>query len=194
MNFLAHIFLSQNSELLMIGNFIGDFVKGKKYLAYDKDIQKGILIHRKIDYYTDTHPVVKESINRLRPRFGRYSGIIVDIFYDHFLAANFDDYHPEDLETFSQNVYKVFTNHQEVMPEKVQKFLPYMVSQNWLLNYAQFWGIQKSLQGIDRRTLQPTQLELALHDLETDYQNFLSDFQEFFPDIQEYVNGLIHQK
>jgi acyl carrier protein phosphodiesterase len=91
MNFLAHLHLSGNNPNIMLGNFMGDFVKGKSYRQqYEPEIIKGIELHRSIDEFTDSHPVVTESKNRLRPTYRHYSGVIVDVFYDHFLAANWN--------------------------------------------------------------------------------------------------------
>ncbi len=98
MNFLAHIYLSGNDTDLIIGNFIADGIKGKKYKKFSPGIQKGILLHREIDTFTDAHPIVRQSTKRLHKNYGHYSGIIVDILYDHFLAKNWSRYSDVPLE------------------------------------------------------------------------------------------------
>ena len=136
MNFLAHIYLSGDDDLVKIGNFIADSIKGKKYLKYGLQIQKGIILHRAIDFYTDTHPVFKESSHRLSERYRHYSGIIVDIFYDHFLAANWKDYCDIPLEEYTLQFYALLKLNYEILPSNVKNILPYMIEQNWLLSYA----------------------------------------------------------
>src|SRR5690606_11794879 len=123
---LAHIYLSGNDDGLKIGNFIADSVKGKAYQKYPEDIQKGILLHRKIDEYTDTHPITRQSISKFSPRFGLYAWVIVDMVYDHFLAANWEDYHSTSLEIYSQEFYSLIEKNIETLPKRVQNFFPYM--------------------------------------------------------------------
>jgi len=152
MNFLAHIYLSGDNEQVKIGNFMADSIKGKKYLKYPGDLQKGIILHRAIDYYTDTHPVFKQSTQKLFPEYGHYSGIIVDIFYDHFLASNWEKYSEVPLKEYTLNFYRLLEENFEVLPTKVKTFLPYMVNDNWLLSYAEIEGIKKVLIGMNIRT------------------------------------------
>jgi len=106
MNFLAHIYLSGNNKNVTLGNFIADSIKGKKYQNFPKDIQTGILLHRAIDSYTDAHPVFKQSTKRLHKKYSHFSGVIVDIFYDHFLAKNWNDYSEIPLDTYTYNFYE----------------------------------------------------------------------------------------
>jgi acyl carrier protein phosphodiesterase len=191
MNFLAHIYLSGDEDAIIVGNFIADFVKGKQYLNYSPELQRGILLHRQIDQFTDNHPIVKQSIRRLQPDFGKFAGVVVDIFYDHFLAKNFPDYHSIPLLDFSKKIYAVFQAHYEVLPPKVQEFLPYMMLHNWLWRYADLEGISRSLGGISRRSTYAPDLSLAVQNLQTDYQDFQADFQSFFPDLQEFVKDWV---
>lgn len=184
MNFLAHIFLSGTDELRIVGNFIGDFVKGNQWREYPEKIQEGILLHRFIDGYTDTHPIVLQSIARLKPVVGRFSGIVVDVFYDYCLAQNFDAFSPTPLPAFAQNSYQILENHYEILPTKVQEFLPYMRKEDWLTHYATVYGITKALQGLTKRLKNILDLTLALPLLETHYTVFEAEFLEFFSQIQ----------
>src|SRR5437763_302491 len=140
MNFLAHIYLSGDDPQLMIGNFIADFVKGKKKDDYPLKIKQGIELHRVIDDFTDHHPVTARSKNRLRMKYGKYSGVIVDLFYDHFLAADFSEYSDLSLQEFSQRTYDILNKNKSVLPDGVIYFLPFMIERNWLLNYATIEG------------------------------------------------------
>ena len=135
MNFLAHLYLSGNDENLLFGNFIGDSVKGQQYLRFSEEVQKGILLHRFIDHYTDSHPLVKESCKRLYPKFKRYSGIINDIIYDYFLANNWQLFHEEELKIYCQKTYDILGKKRNEMPGKSGMFFDYMISTDRLYNY-----------------------------------------------------------
>jgi len=183
MNFLAHIYLSGENEEVKIGNFMADSIKGKKYLKYNKYLQKGIILHRAIDFYTDTHPVFRESTQRLFPIYGHYSGIIVDIFYDHFLAANWMKYSDTPLEQYTFQFYNLLKDNYELLPAKVKNFLPYMIRDNWLLSYSEIEGIEKVLIGMNRRTGKKSNMHLAVTELKEYYEEFEQEFEIFFKDI-----------
>ena len=102
MNFLAHIYLSGEDEKLMVGNFIGDYVKGKDYENYPTPIREGILLHRQIDFFTDSHSQFREAKKLLVEEFGLYSGIIIDLLYDHLLAKNWNNYSEQNLRSFAK--------------------------------------------------------------------------------------------
>ena len=186
MNFLAHIYLSGDEDLVKIGNFMADSIKGKKYRKYGPQIQKGIILHRAIDFYTDTHPVFKESSHRLSERYRHYSGIIVDIFYDHFLAANWKDYCDIPLEEYTLKFYELLKRNYEVLPSNVKNFLPYMIEQNWLLSYASIDGIQSVLNGMNKRTKLKSGMDQATDELKLHYDDFENEFRLFFEDVQRF--------
>ena len=187
MNFLAHIYLSGSNPKTMVGNFIGDFVKGRNVLEqFEADIAKGIELHRSIDEYTDHHPVVQISKMRLRPKYRHYAAVIVDIFYDHLLSRFWSNYHTEPLENFSQVTYTVLQQHRNVLPTPVKNLLPYMIRDNWLLNYGTFDGIEKALTGISRRARHESRMDESIHDLREYYEAFKSEFELFFPDLKKH--------
>src|SRR5688572_9191539 len=136
----------------MIGNFIADAVRGKQILQFSSGIQKGILLHREIDAFTDGHEIVAKTKNRLRPAYGKYAPVIADMFYDHFLAANFSKFSEIPLCTFTEKTYSVLQQHWEILPERVKYFLPHMMQHNWLMSYAEIRGINQALTGLSRRT------------------------------------------
>ncbi|WP_026998965.1 ACP phosphodiesterase [Eisenibacter elegans] len=193
MNFLAHIFLSGTaSEQLLIGNFIGDFVRGKQLQTYSPEVQAGVRLHRAIDSYTDHHPLVKQSAQRLKADYGKYAPVIVDVYYDHFLATHWHQYHPQQsLAQFAQSRYAIFQKHQALLPERVQYLLPYMISQDWLLNYQQLSAIDRALCRLAERATFDSGLERAIHNLEAEYSAFEQDFLTFFPDVQCFVSEQI---
>lgn len=194
MNFLAHIYLSGDNEELKIGNFIADSVKGKQYLEYPPGIIDGIVLHRAIDTFTDTHPIVSKSVERLFERYGHYSRVIVDILYDHFLAANWKDYSDTPLKTYTEDFYKLLQDNFEILPKPVQNFLPYMVADNWLYNYRKIEGIEKILFQMNRRIKYRTKMHLAVEELREFYEEFEDEFTRFFEELRAYVKVEINSK
>jgi acyl carrier protein phosphodiesterase len=162
---------------------MADFVKGKDYQKYPAAIQKGILLHREIDHYTDQHRYVLTSKRRLQPRYRHYAGVIVDMYYDHFLANNFQQYHKEQLPNFCDFVYRTVYDHHHLLPAKVKHLIEHMSAGNWLLSYAQLSGIEQALGGISRRTKFDSGMEYAGFELRNHYQDFLREFMAFFPEV-----------
>jgi acyl carrier protein phosphodiesterase len=185
MNYLAHIFLSEGQPNVMIGNFIADSIKGSKYSTYPSEIQKGILLHRQIDTMTDAHPAFRNSTKRLHKNYGHYSGIIVDIFYDHFLAKNWAEYSDVPLADYIQEFYKILRNNFDVLPANIQKMAPLMMDSNWLLSYANLEGIDRVLSGMNRRTKNKSGMDKAGHELKTYYTLFEADFKVVMKDLQK---------
>lgn len=192
MNFLAHLYLSGNSEKIKVGNFIADFVKGKQYLNFDDDIVKGIQLHRAIDDFTDTHHIVKDASALLKPDFGRYASVIIDVFYDHFLAINWKIFTQVNLTDFAEDSYQTLEKHEDILPQRVQNFLPSMQKDNWLVRYADFEGIERSLEGLSRRSKFASNLEKAVDNLERDYEQFNESFKLFFPEIINFTKEKIN--
>lgn len=193
MNFLAHIYLSGDDEELKIGNFVADSVKGKKYLSFPPKVQQGIILHRAIDTYTDIHPVVRKSVHRLFPTYSHYSTVIVDILYDHYLAANWKDYSTVPLNLYVQDFYDLLNKNHEILPVKVQQFLPFMIRDNWLLNYATIEGIGKILSQMNQRTQNKSRMDLAVHELQRFYPEFKEEFKLFFRDLERFTADRIQK-
>ena len=188
MNFLGHLFLSEGyDDELMIGNFIGDFVRGSNFPDYSAARIQGVRLHRQIDTYTDQHPQFKASVIRLRNDFRKYAPVIADVFYDHLLARNWLRFHTLPLHVFAQEVYEKLNQKKASLPAAVQRFLPYMQEDNWLVNYAEFEGVWRSLRGISRRSKFVDNLEDATKNLEQLHEAFTQDFLNFLPDIQQFV-------
>ena len=187
MNFLAHLYLSGADPKIMVGNFIGDFVKGRHAMEqFEPTIIKGIELHRAIDEFTDSHPVVTESKNRLRPKYRHYSGVIVDVFYDHFLARNWDQYHQELLPDFADKAYDTIQSFESILPNDVKYMMPYMVKGNWLVNYSKTDGIHRALSGMAHRTPYKSKMDEATVDLVASYELFKAEFDNFFPQLNSF--------
>ena len=190
MNFLAHAFLSGDDKKILVGNFIADFVKGKQALnGFEKQIIKGIELHRAIDAYTDSHAVVRESKNRLRPKYRHYSAVIVDVFYDHLLARNWKSFHHQTLDDFASATYGTIESYSEVLPLPVKQMLPYMIRGNWFVGYAQIAGINQALSGMARRTPYTSKMDEASKELHNHYEEFQKEFNTFFPDLITYTQN-----
>ena len=183
MNYLAHIYLSGENDLVTIGNFIADGIKGKDYKSYPQDIQTGILLHRHIDTYTDAHTTVRKSTKRLHEKYSHYSGVIVDILYDHFLAKNWSAYSNIPLDKYCDTFYDSLEENFDILPSRIKHMMPYMIADNWLLNYASIEGIQKVLEGMNRRTKNRVQMNLAVNDLQDFYNEFELEFTSFFEEL-----------
>ena len=191
MNYLAHIFLSGSNPNVMIGNFIADSIKGSKYRFYTPEIQKGILLHRHIDTATDAHPSFRTSTKRLHKNYGHYSGIIVDIFYDHFLAKNWAEYSDIPLADYVESFYKMLGDNFEILPENIQKMAPIMMEGNWLLIYADLEGIDRVLAGMNRRTKNRSGMDKAGQELKEFYALFEADFRLVMNDLQLLSNDFL---
>ena len=187
MNFLAHLYLSDNNSQIMIGNLIADHIRGNKFDHFPAEIQKGIFLHRKIDTFTDTHTIVKKSKRRLHERYGHYDGVIIDVFYDYFLAKNWHKYSDIPLNTYTQNVYKILTKAEDILPQKTKDLLPYMIKYDWLYNYQFLEGIEEVLKGINKRTKGRSKMDLAIEDLKQHEHELQNDFFFFFDDLISFV-------
>ena len=184
MNFLAHIYLSGENDLIKIGNFMADGIRGKQFEHFPEDVQKGILLHRFIDTYTDSHDIFRKSTKRLHDRYHHYAGVIVDIVYDHFLAKNWTKYSDEKLEVFVSRFYHSLHDNYEILTEKTQGLMPYMIERNWLVSYRTTEGIQHILTQMDRRSKNISQMQFAVEELIEFYDEFEKEFTLFFEEMR----------
>ena len=184
MNFLAHIYLSGDNDLIKIGNFMADGIRGHDYLKFPDEVIKGVLLHRAIDTFTDAHPIFRQSKHRLHENYGHYSGVIIDIFYDHFLAKNWTHYSQEPLEDFASNFYKSLATHYDITTERTRVMLPYMTERNWLVSYATITGIGMILFQMDHRTKNKGNMKNAIKELQQYYYQFEEEFTLFFEELR----------
>ncbi|KQC29027.1 ACP phosphodiesterase [Flagellimonas eckloniae] len=186
MNFLAHIYLSFDDKEITLGNFFADHIRGNKFKHFPEKIQKGILLHREIDTFTDSHPIAKQSSKRLHKNYSHYSRVIVDIFYDHFLAKNWTTYSEVPLQVYVENFYDLLEDNYEILPLGTQRLMPYMIADNWLYSYANLDGISRVLNGMNRRTNNKSKMNFAILDLEEHYSAFEHEFTEFFKELIDF--------
>ena len=166
---------------------MGDFVKGNQAARYDIDIQKGIELHRKIDKFTDQHSDVIALKSVLSAKRKRFSGIIADVVFDHFLAKHWQQFSPISLNTFALNCYRELAAHQALMPEKMQVMTSRMKTHNWLEQYAQTQAIEGALNGISRRIRFDNELLNAHLEVMPAYDEYQQAFFQFFPELQAFV-------
>ena len=185
MNYLAHIYLSGTNDLLKIGNFMADSIKGHDYEKFDSEIKKGILLHRHIDSFTDMHPIYRQSKHRLHEKFGHYSGVIMDIVYDHFLAKNWKQFSETKLEDYADIFYTLLQDNYDILTDKTQNSLPYMLETNWLVCYKSLAGLELILFQMDHRTKNRVNMPAAMEDIKQFYIEIEAEFFTFFTELEQ---------
>lgn len=183
MNHLAHCFLSFGNEDLLLGNFIGDFVKGSAWKDYSQGVQHGILLHRSIDAYTDEHPSAKQSKERIRAFAKRYASAVTDILYDHLLAIHWEKYHPEPFDVFAEKTYNQLGSRSQEMPAVLQERLPRMLEGRFLHGYTHREGLDWVLDRFSRRMIGGMDSVGLSEVFYADIDGFSDDFNTFFPDL-----------
>ena len=191
MNFLAHIYLSGDNDLIKIGNFMADGIRGKNFESYPIDVQKGIVLHRAIDTFTDAHPIFRQSTKKLHEKYHHYAGVIVDVFYDHFLAKNWTTYSNEKLDLFVERFYQSLHNNPDILSERTKGMMPYMIEHNWLVSYQTVEGINRILTQMDHRTKNESKMRFATNELSEFYPEFEEEFTNFFQELILFSNDKI---
>lgn len=188
MNHLAHLFLAEPTPPTLLGSLLADFVKGDAHLVYPAEVQAGIAQHRQVDAFTDAHELVHRSIGRISGRWGWFSGIIVDVTYDYFLAANWSTYATIPLRLFTQQVYAALQEQDALMPDPLRYLVRRMIAEDKLMTYQHWEGVEQTLGRISWRLRQRFQkrqihLERAIDDLREQQEGLAADFHGFFPEL-----------
>lgn len=183
MNHLAHALIAARSGGSVLGQLLGDFVKGRPETSWSGELLEGIRVHRSIDAFTDDHRAVRRSRRRLAPPLRRFSGILVDLFYDHFLAAGWTEWSERPLREFADEVYAELEANRARLPERMRRFADYARATDLLVAYREIEGIDRALRGIAGRLRRPNPLGGAAELLERDGAGFREDFREFFPEV-----------
>jgi len=186
LNYLAHQLLSFKNSDLMIGNFIADSIQGNRFNGLNDNIIKGIILHRKIDTFTDTHPIYLTSKHRFSKDFGKYSGVLMDMIYDHYLAKNFDNYSEIKLQEFSNHSYAILNESLNIFPEPAKRFHSYMVENNVLVNYSTLQGMETVLTHLNHRIRHRYQLQNAIAMVKEQDTEIEEEFIMFFDDLHRY--------
>ncbi|MDL2230616.1 ACP phosphodiesterase [Alistipes sp. OttesenSCG-928-L06] len=191
MNYLAHIFLSGADSRMQLGNFIGDAVKGSAYNDYPPVMRAGILLHRAIDNFTDTHPAVRETIRGLKPHFGRYSAILLDIYFDYLLASEFDRYSDIPLRRFARRFYRALVWNRRRLPERIRRFMWHFIFRDRLGQYAHKTGIRESLEIMVAYKHIGISPEQAIDYLTQHEDELRAMFRSFFAELQQFCREAI---
>jgi len=189
MNYLAHTYLSGENDEIKVGNFLGDWVKGSDYLKYAENVRTGIILHRNIDSFTDQHPIVHLSASRFQSRYSKYSGVIIDILYDHFLASNWKDFCAIPLHDYVNRIHNVMLNNLELLPERLKNYMPGFMKERWIERYDTLEGIRDVLETMSKRTSLPKETEFAIGVMQAYYGDFHHEFFDFFSQLIEFVES-----
>lgn len=187
MNWLAHIHLSPPDVEFRLGNVIADVIKGEARHRLTPGLQRGVACHLAIDNFTDAHPIFKASRQRVSQPHRKFASILIDIFYDHYLAANWADFSAIPLDDFVEAVYHSFTDYTVQHLPQAQDFVQYMVQQDWLREYRTVDGVARTLTRVSRRLKRPGILSPMLDELRDHYAGLEADFRAFYPQLQAYV-------
>ncbi len=187
MNFLAHLYLAGESNDLKIGGAIADWVKGKNIYTFSPEIQKGIILHRDIDEFTDKHEIFIYCKSYFKSKYDKYSGVVIDIVFDHFLSYNWSNFSKCDKDIYISDFYELLRPHIKNLPEQAQFYFPRMIQNNWLKMYESIDGLEKVLIGMGNRTSMPKEAEFAINQIQLNYDDINSNFLEFFKEIKIYI-------
>jgi len=184
MNYLAHLHLSGKNQGVMLGNFMADGIRGEQYLDYPEALQRGILMHRWIDQFTDQHPIVRQSKKRLFPSQGHYAAVAVDMMYDHFLAKNWMQFSDTPLEIYAQTFYAYLDQNTDLLPHRILHLKPFLIKQNWLVAYSSTDGLHRALKGMHSRTSHHSNMDTAVVEIIKDYDIYYNEFSAFYNDLE----------
>ena len=191
MNFLAHAYLSFGNRKILVGNMISDFVKGAAKNRFPADIRQGIELHRAIDSFTDLHPATKKAKEIFRPSYRLYSGAIMDILYDHFLARDTMIFSKDSLQQFTGEVYAALEEEAVHLPVHFVQVLYYMKMEDWLYHYQYEEGIGRSLRGLIRRASYLSESDTAYRLFRENYTDLETCYREFFPDVKQFAKQFL---
>lgn len=189
MNYLAHAYLSFNDPQILIGNLIADCVKGKQRYSFPEGIQQGISLHRKIDEYTDNHPVIKEIQKIYTSSAGRYKGVFLDVTFDHFLATDSLHEPPEGWQQFSTWCYLQVDQNIGMTPDIFRRLFSYMKKEDWLYNYRHKWMMQRSFERLSHRAKYLSDDADIYSDFEQYYQQLRDGYNSFFPQLKQFAEN-----
>ncbi len=202
MNYLAHLYLAEDTDESRLGNLLGDFVKGPIDNRYSPGITKGIRTHRKVDVFTDSHRKFIDSKKLISLERRRFAGVIIDLSFDHFLAKNWAAYSDAELNSFTRSIYEMLRRNSHLLPERLALFLPRMIDEDWLGSYVKLesiaWAIDRISKRLERRFKRQNTLSGAVEEIESNYRELDRNFKDFFPEligfVENYRNGATEQR
>ncbi len=188
MNFLAHLLLAGDDSEARVGQVLADFVDATSIGTFSKGIQSGIRAHQRIDAFSDRHPAFNTARRRLRPPYRRYGGVLLDVYFDHFLASGWDRHgNGTRLPDFAESCYRTLHSYRDLPAERFRIAIDAMRRGNWLVGYASVNGVDMALRGIARRCRRENPLDTGARVLEANYEAFRCDFEIFFPQLKDFA-------
>lgn len=195
MNYLAHLYLSGNTQEVIVGNMMEDYIHGRiehpRNNHLNHTLKIGVQLHRNIDVFTDSHPIIKESKSFFHANFDRYAPIIIDVLFDHYLLINWVKYSAEENQSFRKRIYEAFTNHYTILPPKMQLLIESMITHDWLKNYKEIWGLERALMNISNRLSHKVDLTKAIPVFLANYEAIGKHFEDFFPQMIEHCDNFL---
>ena len=188
MNWLAHLLLSEPSHEFRLGNLLPDFLKAPSLQEVPSQFQRGIACHRRIDAFTDNHPIFRQSKRRIRQSLSRHAGIVVDVFYDHLLCREWHRHSPVPVENLIAELYTAIDTVGALIPSPALERLEQLRAEEWLSSYGEIAGVRRVLQRMSKRLKRPVALGDAVDDLQEHYDGFLGDFRCFFPELRAHLD------
>lgn len=189
MNFLAHTYLSFGNDDAIVGNLVADMIKGKQIDSLPEDIQKGIVLHRQIDTFTDQHEVNKSAKNIFTKSVGRYNASFLDVAYDHYLATDVQRIPNNGWQNFADKCYSAIESRHQLLPQDFLNMFVYMKNENWLANYQNNWLIERSFERLARRAKYLDESVNVFNDFETNYTLIADSYGTFFPELEEFAKN-----
>lgn len=187
MNYLAHLFLAEPTPEALIGNLLGDFQRGLDRRECSEGMLQGIWLHTQIDHFTDHHPLVKRSRDRIQGPYRRFAGVMLDVLYDHYLSKHWQCYAQQPLEEFIRQVYGLLQANHNLLPPQLQQAVPSIIAHNLLGSYGQLQGVERALQRMSRRIKRQNALGQSTVELQRNYTCLEADFLAFFPELMQFV-------
>jgi acyl carrier protein phosphodiesterase len=193
MNILAHALLSNKDEEIIVGNIITDFIKGNKINGVSEGIQKGVVIHREIDRFSDNHIVVKEVWKTLNPEFGHYARVVSDIYFDYFLSQNWSHFSTYSIDEYTQFAYNALNTKKSELPRYIRRIINRIIAYDWFKQYQTVHGLGHVFRGLSRRAEFQNKFENASIYMQENQAYLNQKFLCFFPELQEHINRFIDE-
>jgi acyl carrier protein phosphodiesterase len=189
MNYLAHALLSGPEPEWVVGGFLGDHVRGDAWKNYPGEVARGIVLHRRIDSFTDRHPAFANGRSRILPPFRRYSGILLDLYFDHLLACRWARYSTTPLPQFAQSCYTLLGQYRSTLPASLQRFSSYLQQHDLLVNYADTQYLEMVLGGVSSRLKRTNPVADALPELTRNASGLADDFEQLMDDLKSFASA-----
>ena len=187
MNYLAHLLISPEDGLSRLGNIMADFMRDVNQESLPQKVWEGIQLHRSVDCYTDSHEVVKDLRKHFSPEKRRFSGIVLDVVFDHFLIKHWEKYSADEFHAFVDRSYEDLWQHRELMPARMEMVVGWMIKRDWIRSYAELEHVGRALDGLAGRLKLKHDFHGSIEEVHQHYESIEAGFLKFFPDLLQHV-------